>query len=333
MTTDGLDILTTAETWLKNGHRIALATVMTTWGSAPRPAGSQMVVRDDGAFEGSVSGGCVEKSVIETALEAMTDGRLRRMPIGVADAEAWSAGIPCGGRIEILLEPLEAPALAELSALTAALQNDRRIVRAVDLHSGQSCFLDARDCSTPLDAAAEQALRSGTPVLCDDNGISWLLLPFSPPVDLVIVGAVHIAQALSAMARLIGHRVRIIDPRTAFATVERFPDLTLCHDYPDEAFARIPLGCRSAVVTLSHDAKIDDPALVAALASEAFYIGALGSRKTQAARRERLREKGFSEEQLARLHGPVGLAIGAKTPEEIAVSILAELTAALRLPA
>ena len=162
------------------------------------------------------------------------------------------------------------------------------------------------------------------------EGRSWFLEVYNPPLDLVIVGAVHIAQPLSRIAALAGYNVRIIDPRTAFATAERFPGITLSHDWADEALAKSPLGPRSAIVLLTHDPKLDDPALVAALRSDCFYIGALGSKKTQAARRARMQAEGFGEQELARIHGPVGLNIGARSPAEVAVAILAEITQVLR---
>lgn len=184
--------------------------------------------------------------------------------------------------------------------------------------------------ATPLGAAAAQAARADQSTTIELDGRSWFLAVYNPPLDLVIVGAVHIAQPLARMAALTGYGVRVIDPRTSFATPERFPDVRLSHDWPDDALAKSPLGPRSALVALTHDPKVDDPALTAALRSDCFYIGALGSKKTHAARLARLEQNGFSSDQLARVCGPAGLAIGAKSPAEIAVSILAQMTATLR---
>ncbi len=327
MTCQETDALEVAERWLGQGHGVALGTVINTWGSAPRPAGSQIAVRGDGAFVGSVSGGCVEGAVIEAAQSAMRDGKIRRLEFGVQDERAWSVGLACGGRIEIHVEPVATERVrGMLHAVNAARRNERPVVRAIDVESGESELVDPSLTDTPLGSAAAEAVRMDRSMHVDIGARSWFLCLYNPPVDLVIVGAVHIAQALTKLASLIGHRVRVIDPRTSFATAERFPDVTLSHDYPDEAFLRAPLGRRSALVTLSHDPKIDDPALAAALSSQAFYVGALGSKKTQAARLERLKARGFSEEILARIHGPVGLAIGARTPEEIALSIVAQIT-------
>lgn len=217
-----------------------------------------------------------------------------------------------------------------LRALNEARRLGRAVVRAVDLSSGDDVLIDPQTDRSAIGLLAAEAARADQSRSVEIDGRSWFLTVYNPPLDLVIVGAVHIAQPLSKMAQLAGYGVRIIDPRTAFATLERFPDVALSHDWPDVALARQPLGPRSAVAALTHDPKVDDPALVAALRSGCFYIGALGSRKTQAARRERLRQHGFDDGDLDRIHGPIGLAIGARSPAEIAVSILAEMTLRLR---
>lgn len=220
---------------------------------------------------------------------------------------------------------------ATLDALNAARREGRAVVRAVDLASGEDRLIDvAKNGSSPLERAAVEAARTDRSGPYEDDDRSWFLAVYNPPLDLVIVGAVHIAQVLAQMAALAGYGVRIIDPRTAFATAERFPGVSISHDWPDEALAKKPLGPRSAIVALTHDPKIDDPALAAALRSRPFYIGALGSKKTHAARLARLASHGFSDLELARIHGPIGLAIGARSPAEIAVSILAEMTLRLR---
>src|ERR1043165_9578632 len=216
-----------------------------------------------------------------------------------------------------------------LIELNAARRAGRPVIRAVNLKSGAELLISVGD-SSPLGAAATIAARSDQSGPLNFAGESWFLTVYNPPLDLAIVGAVHIAQPLSVMATLAGYRVRVIDPRAAFATPERFPNVTLTHDWPDEVLANQPLGARSALVALTHDPKVDDPALVAALKSKCFYIGALGSNKTHAARRVRLRTNGLSEAELDRIHGPVGMAIGARSPGEIAVAILAQMTQVLR---
>ncbi len=217
-----------------------------------------------------------------------------------------------------------------LEALNAARRDGRAIVRAADLASGEELLIDPATDTSPLGEAAAGAARADTSGPAQIEGRSWFLSVYNPPLELAIVGAVHIAQPLAAMAREAGYGVRIIDPRTAFATEARFPGVTISHDWPDEALAKAPLGRRSAIVFLSHDPKIDDPGLIAALKSECFYIGTLGSKKTQAARQARMKAAGFGENTLQRLHGPVGLDIGARSPAEIAISILAEMTLVLR---
>jgi xanthine dehydrogenase accessory factor len=328
---DDADVPETAARWLGEGRGVALATVVKTWGSAPRQAGSQIAVRDDGVFVGSVSGGCVEGAVIGEAQAAMKDGKVRLLEFGVADENAWSVGLACGGRIEILVEPLAGgKATATLAALNQARRAECAVVRAVDLSSGEERLIDPRTDLSPLGVAAAQAVQTDQSTRFEIEGRSWFLGVFNPPLDLAIIGAVHVAQPLAKMAAIAGYKVRVIDPRASFATAERFPGITLSHEWPDEALARLPLGRRSALIVLAHDPKIDDPALAAALASPAFYIGALGSKRTHAARLARLKAHGFTDDALARIHGPVGLAIGAKSPAEIAVSILAQMTERLR---
>jgi xanthine dehydrogenase accessory factor len=217
-----------------------------------------------------------------------------------------------------------------LRHLNRARLEGRAIVRATDLDTGADILIDPYADQSALGFAAAQAARDDRSGPVEIEGRSWFLSVQNPPLDLVVIGAVHIAQPLATMAALTGYGVRVIDPRTAFATAERFPGVTLVHAWADEALEKAPLGPRSAVVALTHDPKLDDPALAAALNSQCFYIGALGSRKTHAARLARLKQAGFGDEQLARIRGPVGLAVGAKSPAEIAISILAEMTQVLR---
>jgi xanthine dehydrogenase accessory factor len=217
-----------------------------------------------------------------------------------------------------------------LAAINEARRAGRALVRATDIETGDDKLIDPAVDTSLLGLAAAGAARADTSGPAHIEGRSLFLSVFNPPLDLAIIGAVHVAQPLTAMARLAGYGVRIIDPRTAFATEARFPGIQLSHEWPDEALARAPLGPRSAIVFLSHDPKIDDPGLVTALRSDCFYIGALGSKKTQAARNARMKRDGFGDNEIARIHGPVGLDIGSRSPAEIAVSILAEMTLVLR---
>lgn len=208
---------------------------------------------------------------------------------------------------------------------------DHALVRALERTSGEEALVDPAQDNSPLGLAALAAARADRSGEVEIDGRTWFLEVHNPPLDLALVGAVHIAQPLAAMATLAGYGVRVIDPRAAFATQERFPGVSLVRAWPDEALKNRPLGSRSALVVLAHDPKIDDPALVAGLASPAFYVGALGSKKTHASRLERLAAQGLAKEALARIHGPVGLSIGARSPAEIALSILAQMTQTLRI--
>jgi xanthine dehydrogenase accessory factor len=337
MDDDRSDPLDAAAAWMKGSHKVALATVTRTWGSAPRPPGSQMAVREDGAFSGSVSGGCVEGAVIGEAQNALRDGKTRNLSFGVSNEDAWAVGLACGGTIEINVTPVLQTAQREmLGAAIAARDEHRAAVLATELATGETRVLypnaggpNEGGESALADAAANTARRDQSATV-EAEGKKWFLTVFNPPLDLAIVGAVHIAQPLARMAALADYAVRIVDPRTAFATPERFPEVVLSHDWPDEALKRAPLTERSAIVALTHDPKLDDPALAAALNSRAFYIGALGSKTTHARRLERLKAHGFAPGQLARIRGPIGLDIGARSPAEIAIAILAEMTATLR---
>jgi xanthine dehydrogenase accessory factor len=323
--------LAQAAAWADSGLGVALATVVATWGSAPCPTGSQLCANQRGEFAGSVSGGCIEAAVVGEALESIRDGRYRLREYGVSDERAWSLGLACGGTVRVLVEPAR-PAL--LSALLGRMAERRAAVVATDLSSGEASLLDpfAPEPGAEPDLAAavrEAALRDRSSLLDRPSGTAFLR-PYNPPLQVVIVGAVHVAQALAPMVQLAGYDVTVVDPRPAFAAEGRFPGVPLAAGWPEEVLPRLGLSRRSAVIALSHDPKIDDPALAAALRSEAFYLGALGSRKTQAARRERLAAMGFSDAELSRIHGPVGLELGAVSPAEIAVSILSELVACLR---
>lgn len=294
---DELDqLLETADRWLAAGQRLAIATVIETWGSAPRRVGSHMLVRADGAFEGSVSGGCVEGDVIVQATEVIASGETRRLEYGVTQGEAWQVGLPCGGNIAILVQPVSEAGFppARFAEIAGARARGERLSIATELADGP------------------------------------FVRHYDPPLRLAIVGAVHIAQALVPMATMLGYRTLLIDPRAAYATPERFPGATLDTGWPDEALAAWKPDAGSAVITLAHDPKLDDPALILALASPAFYVGALGSTRSHAKRLERLAEAGVGADALARIHGPVGLAIGAVTPAEIALSIMAGITEAWR---
>jgi xanthine dehydrogenase accessory factor len=293
---DNDSVIAAARAWA--GEPMALATVVSTWGSAPRPKGSHMLVHADGRFEGSVSGGCVESDILETAAQVIAGAPFAVKRYGVADDAAWEVGLPCGGEIAVLVQPVSAEGFdPELfDRIAEARERGEAVTVATDLTTGHSDL-------HPTHTGEVFANR------------------YDPPRRLLIVGAVQIAQSLAALAQTLGVEVVVIDPRARFLTAERFPGVTLDDRWPDEAVAAYRPGAATAVVTLSHDIKIDDPALLAALATDAGYVGALGSRRSHAARRERLAASGVNLDQIDRVDGPVGIDIGAIGPSEIALSI------------
>lgn len=312
--------------WHRQGRGAALATVVETWGSAPRQAGSQLAVSGAGEIMGSVSGGCVEGAVVTEALEAMEDGKSRLLTFGVADEMAFSVGLACGGTIRVLVEPV-----GGAQGIPEAMLADLVAARAA--RAPLACSVHLTDWSRRLHSpgTAPEAIRAR--FRSDRSGLEedgTFIAIHNPPLRLIVVGAVHIAQALVPMARLAGFDPVLIDPRDAFGSAARFPGETILHDWPDEAMTALRPDMRTAVVTLTHDTKLDDPAILAALASDCFYLGCLGSTRTHAKRLERLRAAGVAESQIARIHAPVGLNIGAATPAEIAVSVLAQIIERLR---
>lgn len=310
----------TALAWHRAGKGAALATVVETWGSAPRRAGSQLAVSGEGEIEGSVSGGCVEGAVIMEAQDALRDGEHRLLEFGVSDDDAFAVGLACGGTIKVLVEPVGGALPVDLlEELVAARANRVPLAYEIHLEDGVRRLLHAGHTERM------RTDRSGF----EDDGETFVGI-HNPPLRLVIVGAVHIAQALVPMARIAGYDPAVIDPREAFASADRFPETRLLHEWPDEAVAELGLDARTALVLLTHDPKLDDPALEEALRAECFYIGALGSTRTHAKRVERMREAGHSDDAIGRIHGPVGLDIGAANPAEIAVAILAQMSAVLR---
>ncbi|MEL7212548.1 MAG: XdhC family protein [Pseudomonadota bacterium] len=304
--------------WHRSGKGAALATVVRTWGSAPRRVGSQLVISGAGEIEGSVSGGCVEGAVIVEALDLLEEGTSKILTFGVSDDEAFAVGLACGGEISILVEPVGA-------AIPEALLSD--LVAAREARTPVAYVVNTTDWTRRVDYQShEERFRMDRSGFDEDVFVAI----HNPPLRMGIVGAVHITQPLVQMARMAGYDPFIIDPREVFGSEARFPGEALSNDWPDEALTAWGIDARTAIVTLSHDPKIDDPALHVALKSDAFYIGALGSTRTHAKRVARLSEAGFTEADMARIHSPVGLDIGAASPAEIAVATLAQITAVLR---
>jgi xanthine dehydrogenase accessory factor len=270
--------------------------------------GSIMIIRDDGLVAGSVSGGCVEGAVIDSALATMQDGFAKRLEFGVADATAWEVGLSCGGEISVWVVPLSLIGVDMLEIVQNKYADRYPIYLSFDLENMSVFEKDEAFSATSLDT--EQKIFN---------------LLISPRPRVFIIGAVHISQYLASMLTGCGYAVSVIDPRTTFAKEERFQDIELITLWPDEVLDKVILDAETAIITLTHDPKIDDNALDIALNSNAFYIAALGSKKTHKSRCARFLKKGFDQTTLNRIHGPAGLDIGAITPAEIAASILAEM--------
>ena len=337
-----MDILPDLERWFDAGERVALATVVETWGSSPRGVGAGITA--DGRMAGSVSGGCVEGAVVEVGLEVLRTGEPQLLHFGVADETAWEVGLACGGEIDVFVQPLDADDFDSLRtvseqgrpgiALTVIGGRGAPVGRSGFWLNGEWAgdgdFLEDHPAAAGwVEALIEKPVsrRLQTP----DMEIELFASVFQPRPRLVIIGGVHISIALSKIGQLLGYRTIVVDPRSAFGRRERFADADqLIQAWPDEALAGLEIDRSTAVAILTHDPKLDDPALMAALRSPAFYVGALGSRKTQAKRRARLLENGLTEAELDRLHGPIGLDIGASTPEEIALAVMGEIVAANR---
>ena len=314
------DVLDDLERLRARGERVAIATVVATRRSAPRPIGSKLVVSERGELHGSVSGGCVEAEVVEACREVLGGGPAQFLTYGISDEQAFQVGLPCGGEIDVAVYEPDSDVLDELAAI---VRRGERAVAFTDLDDGAQWV--AREGT---DADADGLLRDGVSRVRELDDRRVFAEVFGPPPLLLVFGAVDTAEALCRFAKEVGWRTVVSDARARFATGERLPSADeIIVAWPDEALARVRPDHATAVVVLTHDDKFDVPALLGALATDAFYIGALGSRRTQAKRREALLEAGVDEEQLERLHGPAGLDIGGHTPAETAVSMLAEILA------
>lgn len=299
-----------------------------------------MAVCETGAFVGSVSGGCVEASVVDEARGAMADEAARVVEYGVSDDEAWAVGLACGGRVRISVVPIGEATLdtRTLEALITARETHQAAVLATRLRTGASEILrplapdglDGPSGQAVLSEAARAAQLTDRAGTVETPHGEVFLRPHNRPVRVIIIGAAHVSQSLVPLVMTAGFEAMVVDPRAAFATEERFPGVRLVRSWPAEALSELELDHRTAVVTVTHDPKLDDPGLLAALASDVFYIGALGSRRTHAARLDRLKQEGATDASLGRIHAPIGLDIGARTTQEIAVSIIAEIVQALR---
>ncbi len=335
------DVLGEVAHWTAQGKSVALATVIQTWGSSPRGVGANMALTADGGVAGSVSGGCVEGAVLEAGIEVLESGRPQLLHFGVADETAWDVGLSCGGNIEVFVRPLDT---SKLTILEKEINGGKSLASVVVMHGPESLLgqelilLEDRavhgsfgpDLDPLVLNYAQSALADGQPrrVAIDETPepIEVFINVVNPSPTLIVVGGVHIAIPLTSLAKTLGYRTVVIDPRRIFGSDERFPHVDqLIQTWPDKALEQVGLTSSTAVSMLTHDPKIDDPALKAALNSSAFYIGALGSRKTHAARRQRLLDDGLTQAQLDHLHAPIGLDLGGRSPEEIALAIMAEI--------
>ena len=302
------DILTPTSFWLKQKRRIALATVISTWGSSPRPVGGQMAIDENGEIIGSVSGGCIEGAVISEGINSIKDGKSRIKDYGISNDMAWEVGLACGGELKVLIQPLNL--------------EDEIVYSIVDSIKKRKVVKLKIDCSNGnriIDNTIDNQISHF------DKSKNEFIHIIDPKPRLFIIGAVHIAQALVSLANVADYEIILIDPRDHFATKDRFPNCKIINEWPDEALSKFHLDKSSHLVTLTHDPKIDDLALIFCMKKNFGYIGSLGSKKTHNKRCERLLEKGFNEIELSKIHAPIGLDIKAKTPAEIATSILAEI--------
>lgn len=303
-----LEVLKRSTEWLAAGRRALLVTVVRTWGSSPRPEGAMLAIRDDGHVEGSVSGGCIEDDLIDRIRrEGLTSTQCEVVTYGVSADEARRFGLPCGGTIELVLEPVTAR--SRLGEVLQAISGGRLVARRLDLATGEATLAAAN--------ATDGLTFDGTS----------LTTIHGPRYRMLVIGASQLSKYLAQIAVGLDYQVTVCDPREEYVETWDIPGVTLVRTMPDDTVQAMKLDERCAVVALTHDPKLDDLALMEALKSPAFYVGALGSRANNAKRRRRLKEFDLTDAEIGRLHGPVGLYIGSRTPPEIAVSILAEITA------
>lgn len=304
-----LEVLRNSARWLEDGHRVLLVTVVKTWGSSPRPEGAMLAVRDDGHVAGSVSGGCIEDDLIDRVRQrGIEQSRPEAVKYGITAEEAHRFGLPCGGTIQLVLEPLSLE--SGIAGLCDAVEAGQLVARTLDMATGEVRM-------EPAQATDGVAFDDAT-----------LLTIHGPRYRMLVIGAGQLSRYLCNIAVGLDYQVTVCDPREEYTEEWDVPGTTIVRTMPDDTVMEMKLDERCAVIALTHDPKLDDLALMEALKTPAFYVGALGSRRNNAARRERLKEFDLSDVELARLHGPVGIYIGSRTPPEIAVSILAEVTAA-----
>jgi xanthine dehydrogenase accessory factor len=316
------DVLDTLERWNAEGLRIATATVVKTERSAPRDPGAVLAVSERGEVAGSVTGGCVEPAVYAEAQDVLAGGAPRLKTYGIADEEAFEVGLPCGGTVHIFIDMLD-PAL--VASIADAIREERPIGLEVAISGPR---VGAKRLVTPDDGASGELLQRGETGIIEGGDADLFVNSFAPRPNMYVFGAVDHAAAVAAMGRFLGYHVTVCDARAKFVTRERFPEVDeLVTEWPDRFLAQAPVDERTVICVLTHDHKFDVPLLQVALESPAGYIGAMGSRRTNEERAERLKAAGITDEQLARVKAPIGLDIGSRTPEEVAVAVAAEIVA------
>ncbi len=323
------DVLDTLERWSSDGLKVATATVVWTERSAPRDPGAVLAVSEKGEVVGSVTGGCVEPAVYEEAQNVLAGGPPRLVQYGIADDDAFEVGLPCGGTVHIFVDALD-PAL--LPRIAEAVRAERPIALAVNVSGeriGEKRLVHGEDSPDgELVERARELLSRGETGIVTVDGEEVFVSSFAPRPRMYVFGAIDFASALASLGRYLGFRVTVCDARAKFVTPERFPDVDeLIVDWPDRFLASAPVDARTAICVLTHDNKFDVPILKTALESPAGYIGAMGARRTTERRNERLLEEGVTEEELTRVHAPIGFKIGSRTPEEVAVAIAAQIIA------
>jgi xanthine dehydrogenase accessory factor len=335
------DVLDKLDQWRESNQEIAVTTVVETWGSAPRPVGSKMITTMAGGIAGSVSAGCVEGAVIQEAQSVINSGKPRLIEFGVADETAWEVGLACGGKIKVFIEPgwaldgiyhimkdnlISGKTFATVTTLEGGLDttNKKMLIQSDGKKVGDLSLPEEAEFITEKTLEFLENEKSG--MLAFPDGTKIFVESYPLPSKLIIIGAVHLSDPLITIANATGFETILIDPREAFANRERFPHVNkLLRQWPQDALSNLPIDRSAYIVVLTHDPKLDDPALQLSLKSNACYVGALGSRRTNQKRLQRLGKAGLTEEQLSQLHAPIGLKLGGRSQSEIAISIMAEI--------
>ncbi len=335
------DVLDKLDQWRESNQEIAVATVVETWGSAPRPVGSKMITTMAGGIAGSVSAGCVEGAVIQEAQSVINSGKPRLIEFGVADETAWEVGLACGGKIKVFIEPgwaldgiyhtmkdnlISGKTFATVTTLEGGMDttNKKMLIQSDGKIVGELSLPEEAEFITEKALEFLENEKSG--MLAFPDGTKVFVESYPLPSKLIIIGAVHLSDPLITIANATGFETILIDPREAFANRERFPHVNkLIRHWPQDAMSNLTIDRSAYIVVLTHDPKLDDPALQLSLKSNARYVGALGSRRTNQKRLQRLRKAGLTEEQLSLLHAPIGLELGGRSQSEIAISIMAEI--------